>query len=197
MPVSYRFAQLSIVLQIAMCIAQATTATAQVGSPNPSPTNSPTNNPPGPESAASAKPSNYCVGRDKSAKQPICMVTGAFTIPFRAELSGKKDVLGGVSADIFVGMSFPKVTWAPTLLVYAGYLPTFSSTNSNGSSSTNGTGAVDFGAGLAFPFSLGINPDINQTPHFGVVVGFDQTSAANKFAYNGKPYISAFVGLSF
>lgn len=134
-----------------------------------------------------------------------CAALGAMIIPFRAELSGKKDVFGGVSADLFVGFNFwgdflglsflpiPEER-AVTFLVYAGYLPTFNTTNASAGTTGNGSGAVDFGAGFSFPVW-----DLTQTKvvHVGAVVGFDVTSGSNKFAYNGKPYISVFAGLSF
>jgi hypothetical protein len=142
---------------------------------------------------------------DRIADLSWCMVTGAMAIPFRAELTGKKDVLGGVSADLFVGVNLTGfANWlgvssdlAPTVLVYAGYLPSLSSSNSGTSTSSgsgSGSGAVDFGLGFAVPVY-----DVTDTKvvHAGVVIGFNVTSGANKFAYNGKPYISAFAALSF
>lgn len=156
----------------------------------------------GTDASGGGKNSNCSVR--SSTQTSWCVVTGVFAIPFRAELTGKKDVLGGVSADFFVGIninpngSLLPASFKPTFLVYAGYLPSLSSTSSSSSGqSSSGTGALDFGIGLAFPVDLGIMPSSNQTAHFGLAFGFDQTSSSNKYAYNGKPYISAFYALSF
>jgi hypothetical protein len=140
-----------------------------------------------------------------SVHTTICLVTGAIAIPFRAELTGNKDVLGGISGDLFVGANLNPDkdsnfygALQPTLLVYVGYLPTLSSSTAGGSSSGSSTsGALDFGVGVALPIPSGVNPSSNQTSHIGVVLGTDQTSTSNHYEYNGKLYLSVFAGLSF
>src|SRR5579872_1638529 len=61
-----------------------------------------------------------CIMRNEA--DSVCLVTGAMSIPFRAELTGKKDVFGGFSADVFVGLNI-HTSWTqglpPTFLFYA------------------------------------------------------------------------------
>jgi hypothetical protein len=130
----------------------------------------------------------------------ICFVGGLFAIPFRAELSGKKDIYGGVSGDFFAGFnfSFPN-NWYFTVLAYAGYLPTFSTASvqtANNTGSTSGTGgALDFGVGISMPVPLNIS---NQSKGLiGIVIGTDVTGSSNRYPYNGKPYISVLLGANF
>jgi hypothetical protein len=141
-----------------------------------------------------------------SQPDKLCFVAGAFGIPFRAQLSGKKDVFGGVSGDVFAGMN---ISWgntaSVTLLVYAGYLPTFNTTNSqtstttgqtaNNTGNTSGTGgALDFGVGISTPI---LDLTTNQKMNIGVVIGTDVTGSSNRYSYNGKPYLALLLGSNF
>jgi hypothetical protein len=149
--------------------------------------------------------------KKQSGERSVCLVAGALAIPFRYQLTGNKDILGGVSGDLFAGVNITLGGFGSiTLLGYVGYLPTFSTTTStaagsgggNGTSSsstptpassTNSTGgALDAGIGVALPVMFGTKPS-----HVGIVAGTDRTGKSNNYAYNGKWYLSVLIGFDF
>jgi hypothetical protein len=139
-----------------------------------------------------------------------CLVAGALVIPFRYELSGNKDVLGGVSGDLFAGVNFslPNGFGSIVVLGYVGYLPTFNSTSSSTTGSSSGTsssssstsasatnstgGALDAGFGITLPVTFA-----GKASNVGIVVGTDRTGRSNNYAYNAKWYTSVLIGFNF
>jgi len=125
-----------------------------------------------------------------------CLVTGAFTIPFKFELSGNKDVFGSASLNGFVGYNTGRVTW----LGFFGYSANLS-TQSTTTTSSASTGVVSYGLGVAFPIGATVKPvDAGESAsrvHVGAVIGFDHIGASQNYAYNNHPWLSVLIGTSF
>jgi hypothetical protein len=148
-------------------------------------------------------PPNNCAFKGALPDQH-CMVVGAFTVPFKAELTRTKDVYGSASINGFVGMNLGFYKTSVTAIGFAGYSANLTSTNSSGTTNITSanTGAISYGVGVLFPiggtYKTPSTPDDQVSRvHVGVVIGFDHTTSAIKYPYNDRPWISILVGTSF
>lgn len=157
--------------------------------------------------ALAPTPSSNCAFQGGNP-QDYCVVTGAFTVPFKLELTHNKDVFGSASLNGFAGINLSK--WFRganvTAIGFAGYSANLNSSNTNNpatqSSTTASTGAISYGLGFVVPIGGTYQAPTRDKPnvaqvHVGAVVGFDHTTSVTKYIYNDKPWISVLIGTSF
>ena len=137
---------------------------------------------------------------------------GALVVPFKFELTGKKEFKGSASLGPYMGyrlgfessgieLALPvlfagisNVSAAKTTTTTNSATTTTPATTTTTASSTDKTSTSDL---AAFSYGAGVIGILKQTFQFGAVVGFDHAGSGQGFKYNDKPWLAVEIGFQF
>ncbi len=116
---------------------------------------------------------------------------GAMVVPFKLQLSGNKDWVGGSSVGGYIGRRFAKSSVGAeiSLVAFLGATTIPISQTVNGQNTTQSISGASAGFGL-----LGV---LKDEFHLGIVVGWDHVGSGVGYQYNNKPWIAAEFGYDF
>lgn len=127
---------------------------------------------------------------------------GGLVVPFKFELTGKKEFKGSASVAPYMGyrlgfessgieLAFP-VVFAGVSNVSGTNTTTTAATATTPASSSTSTSDL-----AAFSYGTGVIGILKQTFQFGAVLGFDHAGSGQGFQYNDKPWLAVEIGYQF
>lgn len=142
-------------------------------------------------------------GLDKAPPNRYGLTYGGLVVPFKFQLTGKKEVKPGATAAPYLGYRFglesrgielDAVGFAGIANVEGSKDKTTQSTDQQGN--TNTTTKSDSTQLAAFSYGFGLIGVIKGGFQFGAVLGFDHVGNGQGYKYNDKPWLALEIGYS-
>lgn len=116
---------------------------------------------------------------------------GALIVPFKAQLTGNKDITGGSSVGGYIGRKIAKSTLGAELdlIAFLGLTSVPVAQTAAGQNTSQNLEGMSAG--------FGVIGTIKDSFHLGVVLGWDHVGSAAGYQYNNKPWIAAQFGVEF
>lgn len=134
---------------------------------------------------------------------------GALAVPFKYQLTGKKEFQGSATVGPYVGYRFDRQGWAGyglTVMAFAGAAnvkgeetekKTNTTTDANGDTTTTVSKDEDSTNLAAFSYGFGLLGTVKGGFQLGAVLGFDHADSGKGFKYNDKPWLAVQIGYEF
>ncbi len=114
---------------------------------------------------------------------------GSLLIPYKLQLSGKRDVMGGSTIGGYLGRRFAHPGSEFDFVGFIGGTSVPVSQTANGQTSTQNIAGVSYG--------IGILGTIKDSFHLGFVLGYDHVGTGSGYQYRDLPWIAAEFGFEF
>jgi hypothetical protein len=124
---------------------------------------------------------------------------GGLVVPFKFELTGKKEFKGSASAAPYMGyrLGFESsgIELAPVVFAGVSNVSATKTTTTAATATTAASSSTSTSDLAAFSYGAGVIGILKQTFQFGVVVGFDHAGSGQGFQYNDKPWLAVELGI--